>query len=190
MNTGPLASCFTVSQCQRNANVGTAYFQSSGVWPIPDCPVANSCASSIPRLNICLERNILRRVVGLPKNSVRNRSVRILAYRKISKSESCLSCSFSCQRRCHVPVVLSVLVLSVEITDICRLFNSNVDYFFKLSIKTVDYFIHENKENSLLNLPGSRLSSILRQKVKQYIQVSRVKDARQCISQFVTMLGH
>ena len=32
---------------QRNAKVGTARFQSSGVYPVPDCPVAHSCASSI-----------------------------------------------------------------------------------------------------------------------------------------------
>ena len=48
---------------QRNANVRGACFQSSGVYPIPDCPVANSCASSIPqqRPNFRLERNLLHR---------------------------------------------------------------------------------------------------------------------------------
>ena len=49
----------------------------------------------------------------------------------------------------------TVLELSIKITDIWQLFNSKVDYFFKLSIKIVDYLIPGNKENSLLNFPGS-----------------------------------
>ena len=48
---------------QRNANVGMARFQSSGVLPIPECPVANSFNSSFlsKRPNFRLERNLLRR---------------------------------------------------------------------------------------------------------------------------------
>ena len=41
----------------------------------------------------------------------------------------------------------------------CRLFNSNAGFFFlKLSTEIVDYFIPRNKEDSLLNLPGSDIS--------------------------------
>ena len=54
---------------QRNANEGTARFQSSGVWPFPDCPVANSCLSKPPKFR--LERNLLRRDEVFRKRSSR-----------------------------------------------------------------------------------------------------------------------
>ena len=55
--------------------------------------------------------------------------------------------------------LLTLLALTIEITDICWLFNSTVDFFFKLYIKFVDYFIPGNIELHLLNLPGIKLNN-------------------------------
>ena len=68
MNPGPLASCFTVSQRQQNANVGTARFQSSlFLTLLSQTLVPGAFLSNQP--NFQLERNLLRQDEAVIKRS-------------------------------------------------------------------------------------------------------------------------
>ena len=62
----------------------------------------------------------------------------ILFYRKISKSKSCLSFLFAAKGGATCQLYYQWWI---EITNICWILNSNVNYFLKLSIKIVVYFI-------------------------------------------------